>query len=353
MSSRRDVQPTDVQPIDVQPRPAGMLHRRQTPVPPETLRTATLEEVAGEVLARIRTGAFSETEQGILLGLSIEDALRSALNVHNNRFSLRRFRDLFGSLYEQIPPESADLDGATVVDLGCGSMNPFGFLFPLLMLGARRGVAIDLDEVEDWTRATTALADIAAEALLAPECLFGTRAIPRERMLRNVDTFDFQKLRSGDLEGVDSTRLIHRNESVHALSLERAEAGFVFSTAFFEHIPSVEEAIVELARVTRIGGIGAHVIDCTDHRRYGDPRMHPLEFLTEDTTDELVHGSNRLRVADFAALFERCGFEVLLADVFGIAEIDAGFRARLAPRFRAQTDEALSQMFVTMVVRRC
>ena len=69
----------------------------------------------------------------------------------------------------------------------------------------------------------------------------------------------------------------------------------MISAAFFEHITSVDATIVEIARTTRKGGIGIHIIDGADHRRYFDPKCHPIEFLTETTDAEIVHSSNRIR----------------------------------------------------------
>jgi SAM-dependent methyltransferase len=278
--------------------------------------------------------------------------LKRALDLHNNRFSLRRYRDLFDSFHRYVGPPLPPLEGATVVDLGCGSLNPFGFLFLLLMLGARRGICIDLETIHDWHGAAKALAALAADMLIAPERVVGDHPVQVAQLLKNIASFDLPKLCAGDRTGIDPAKLVYRRESVHALSLQTAEADLVVSNAFLEHIPGVEAAIAELARVTRPGGMGVHVIDCSDHRRYHEPQIHPLEFLAESHEGPLAHGSNRFRPAEFAMLFERHGFEVLRVESFQQATVTEDLRARLVAPFQTMPEEMLMNTIAKLVVRR-
>src|SRR6185312_15880703 len=155
-----------------------------------------------------------------------------------------------------------------------------------------------------------------------------------ERMMRNIASFDLAMLSAGDRSGIDPARLVHRADSVHALSLETGEADVIFSNATLEHIPAVPEAIAELARVTRPGGMGVHVIDCSDHRRYHDPKVHPLQFLTESHAEALAYGSNRLRPDQFATIFERNGFDVVNVIPFEHADVGAKLRGQMAQPFK-------------------
>ena len=118
--------------------PAGRLHQRTIPTRQPVLGNIALAELSSELLARIHEGAFTTNGETILLGSQLYDALRATLDVHNNRMSRQRYRDLFGTFYEYVGPSRPPLAGATIVDLGCGSINPYGFLFLFLMLGARR-----------------------------------------------------------------------------------------------------------------------------------------------------------------------------------------------------------------------
>jgi SAM-dependent methyltransferase len=331
---------------------AGRLHLPQIPDRSPQLAHTTLGELTSEVLARAEGGSVGESEESILLGLEMDRALRRALDVHNNRFSRRRYRDLYECFFEFVGPPSPPLAGTTIVDLGCGSINPYGLLFLFLMLGAKRGIAIDLDPVFDESRSTSALADLAAEMLVAPGGFVGDHPISREQILSNIASFDLAKLRDGDLAGIDPSHLVHRRESVHALSLGDGEADLIFSNAFFEHIPMVEEAIVELERVTRPGGLGVHVIDCSDHRRYHDSEVHPLWFLTESHSNPLPHGSNRMRPVEFAALFQQHGFEAIQIDCFVRVEVGPQLRSRFIEPYRSMSEDALGNLVAKLVVRR-
>lgn len=343
---------TDLQPSAPVESAAGGLHRPQVPNRLPALAEITLGELTSEALARAKGGDFGASEEAILLALELNGELEQSLDLHNNRFSLRRYRDLFDSFYRYVGPPAPPLEAATIVDLGCGSLNPFGFLFVLLMLGARRGIAIDLETIHDWPRAANALAEVAATLLIAPDRIVGETPAPIAQLLKNITAFDLAKLRAGDRTGIDPARLVYRRESVHSLSLDTGEADLIISNAFFEHIPAVESAIAELARVTRPGGMGVHVIDCSDHRRYHDARIHPLQFLTESHEGPLAHGSNRLRPVEFAELFERNGFEVINMESFQQAALTTELRGLLVPPYRTMPEEMLVNTIVKLVVRR-
>lgn len=86
-----------------------------------------------------------------------------------------------------------------------------------------------------------------------------------------------------------------------------------FSNAVFEHFVYPKEAVKELARITKKGGLGFHQIDLRDHRDYDKP----LEFLTFpkkmfQCMSKLNHAhfGNRLRYSEYNQLFENYGFEV-------------------------------------------
>lgn len=86
-----------------------------------------------------------------------------------------------------------------------------------------------------------------------------------------------------------------------------------FSNAVFEHFVYPKEAVKELARITKKGGLGFHQIDLRDHRDYDKP----LEFLTfPEKMFQIMsklnhaHFGNRLRYSEYNQLFENYGFEV-------------------------------------------
>jgi SAM-dependent methyltransferase len=237
---------------------------------------------------------------------------------------------------EHRPP----LAGATYVEVGCGSLNPFGTLFVFQMLGARRGIAVDLDEIVDLPRACVALAELAGTALLDPAAVLGDYPITPEEILRNLRGYDLARLRRGDPRGLDPERMEFRRDSVLELTLDDACADVVLSNAFLEHVPQVERAMGELARITKPGGMQVHNIDMSDHRRYHAPR-YELDFLREVSQDEIVFCSNRVRLHEFEQLFAAKGLSVLSRSIPSRAAVDERTRASFAPHFRAMSVEQL------------
>jgi SAM-dependent methyltransferase len=328
------------------------LERLTLPPRPAGAADVPLADLCSELLARIEDGQFIANDASIMCGCHIQNALQRALDVHNNRASRKLYQDLFEAFIVHTRVAQPRIEGATVVDLGCGANNPFGFLFLFLMLGAQRGVAIDLDPIQGIYAAIKTLADCAAMMLVDPKQLVSDYPITREQVLRNIASFDLAKLNAGDPSGIDVHRLSYRREPMNGLSLEDGEADIVMSNAVLEHISPVGDAIAEMARVTRKGGIGIHTIDASDHRRYTNPACHSLEFLTVADGSEFVHGSNRIRPIEFRPLFERHGFEIILFTPFETVGIDTPMRERFVEPFRSMSAEALEVTIGNLVVRR-
>jgi len=317
----------------------------------KSLQRVPMADLANELLARASQGEF-DTEASVLIGCQLQDALHRALDVHRNRFSAVRYRDTVWTIHQARRYVDVDLDGATVLDLGCGSLNPYGTVFLLLLLGARRGIAVDLDAIQDLSRALQAVVDCAALMLVDPAAVAGDVAVSREAILARLEGFDLARIRAGDVSGLDAARLSYRQESITALSLDRGEVDLVISNAVLEHLADVDAALAELARVTRSGGVHVHTIDGSDHRRYDDPSWHPLAFLTEAGEHPLTHGSNRLRPLEFVDRFGQHGFELLAFVPIEEVPLARGFRARLMERFRAMTDQALQVVGGRLYLRR-
>ena len=88
-------------------------------------------------------------------------------------------------------------------------------------------------------------------------------------------------------------------------------------------------------------------IDATTTRR-----VIPLEFLTEASNETIVHGSNRTRPLQFAALFEKHGFEVIAIEPFERVDVSPELRNRFVEPYRSMTDEVLAVTIAKIVVRR-
>jgi SAM-dependent methyltransferase len=327
----------------------GALHREPILCRSPRLNQVPLAELSGEMLGRIIEGAF-DTEATVVLGNQLQDALASALDIHRNRMSRRCYRDV--GILPQLALLDLSLDGATVVDVGCGSRNPYGVLFLLLMLGARRGVAIDLDPIQDRERAVKALAECAAMMLVDPHGLVGDYPIERAKVLENIGSFDLARLRAGDATGLDGARLEYRQEAAGQLSIRDSEADLVVSKSFLEHVEDADAVIADLARITRVGGMGIHLIDGVDHRRYAQPNLHPLEFLAETSEAPIVWGCNRIRPLDFVPIFERHGFEVMAVLPYEVIEIDPARHKAMAEPFRSSQREILGVVGARFVVQR-
>jgi len=317
---------------------AKLLH-----IPPLTL--------ARELLYRMRTEAvWPNDSDNTWMGYQLLTLLKQQLQVHNNRFGAKRLADLFNGLFHQ-HAERPSLNGATVVDLGCGSMNPFGFMFLFLCMGAERAVAVDMDEIYDMEMAVRSMADIASAMLIDPSSIVGDADAPGPaQVMENLKGFDLPKLGRGDASGINQARLQYRRESVGSMTIEDGSASFVTSVAFLEHVVDVDAALADMVRISKPGGLGVHIIDFTDHRRYGEG-VHAFEFLTEPQ-EGMARGSNRLRRSQFRAAFERAGFNVLRDEVGERVELPHNIRARLSPAFEGLSDDDLTAAMVQFVVQR-
>lgn len=308
-------------------------------------------QLGSEILARIEEGIDGwEGERMAWLGARLSFALRQSLDRHANRFAVRRYRDLYGTLHAHVRPR-LPIQGATYVDLGCGGVNPLGLLFVFLCLGARRGIGVDLDEVQDARIATCALADVAAMMVVDPTQIAWDAEIDGQQVLRNLASFDLRKLNRGDASGIDPARLRFCRDSIYSMPLEDGEADVVMSNAFLEHIPDVRRGLREIARITKRGGYSVSIIDMTDHRRYGGTHG-PLDFLTVDSDASIVNGSNRLRLSQLLRLFNEEGFDVVYCHPHLRVEVPAGLRERFSEPFRGMAQEDLEVVIAALAARK-
>jgi len=333
--------------------PAGSV-RKHAPQRPAGLGGVSSLDLAAELLHRLQAMSDPplvlgepETRAGLLLQRTLERALDS----HSNRVSRTRYRDLFATFHVSLGSAKPALADATYVDLGCGATNPLGASFLFLAAGARRAIAIDADPPEDSGEALRLLADLAALLFVDPGAIVGEQPLTLASLLANLQGFDLAKLRAGDQRGLAWGRLEHRHDRAEALSLADGEADVVMSNAFLEHVAAVDAVLAELARVTRSGGLGVHVIDGRDHRSLVDPSIHRLAFLELPATEQLVHACNRVRPHEFARRFERAGFTVVELVPFERVDPEP-IRSRLAPPFAQMAREELAVTMAKLVVRR-
>lgn len=333
-------------------RAAGALTPLHAPATSARLRDVSLVDLSTEVLARLQTG--DRYGGYVTLGEQLRHAVAVAVDVHENRFSATRSRDQLQPILSRLAPGA--LNNATVVDLGCGSLNPFVFSFLLLMLGARRAVAIDLEPIQDLRVAAQAMAAAAGWMLVDPERIVGPGIITAEEVLRNLRGFSLPLLAAGRQGGIATERLQHRVESIYELSLGDGEADAVFTVSVLEHLERLDDALAELRRVTRPGGIGHHVVDFSDHRRYAESYgiTNAREFLKADrfAPAERMHWSNRVRCAELCSMFERRGFVVEDSQAAHLEPLSAEERAAFVEPFRSMEQRSLETIVARLLVRR-
>jgi len=116
-----------------------------------------------------------------------------------------------------------------------------------------------------------------------------------------------------------------------------AEGGFdaIVSNAALEHVSDMSQAARQLARLTRLGGVGVHLVD---FRQHCDPDR-PLEFLAmpDERFDRLFarrqgREGNRVRASELAGMFAQAGFDVRRVDVLDRA--DPHYVERLRPKMQ-------------------
>jgi SAM-dependent methyltransferase len=330
--------------------PWGALVRLENPAPREDLQALSLVELTREVLARLHAGQTYQAEPELLFAGQLQQLLETVLDVHANRFSARRFYDLIRPILARV--SRSRLQGATVVELGCGSLNPFAFSFLFLLLGAERAYAIDLDPVQDMEKAVKVLSTCASWFLIDARRILDPDSIPPEEVLKNLWGFNLSQLAAGDPAGLALDRLRYRNESVFDLSLRDGEADLVFSVSFLEHLNRIEEALESLRRVTRVGGYGHHLIDFTDHRIYTGEIASSFEFLKDQRVDEIMYGCNRLRCRQFCELFEKHGFTVEAVETARSADLSPEEHSLFVEPYRSMPREELTMVCARVLVRR-
>jgi SAM-dependent methyltransferase len=294
--------------------------------------------------------ALATSEERIFAAQSLLERLAAALEVHNNRFSIQRLRDLFWVFYDRLDPKP-QFRGASIIELGSGSHNPLSLLFVFVMLGAARAIAVDLEPIQEPARAFRAMARSAEAMLGDPQRLVGSYPISRTEIESNLAGFDLQKLREGLEEGIDVRRLFLMRESASKLPIDTASVDMVISNSFFEHIEDLDAVLREIARVTKPGGLSIHNIDGADHVAYSDPSRHPLEFLRVAQAG-MVDECNRVRIAEFPALFERHGFEVRQVVPIERISVDAAYQQSFVSPWREMPREWIELVKGTVVARR-
>jgi SAM-dependent methyltransferase len=129
------------------------------------------------------------------------------------------------------------------------------------------------------------------------------------------------------------------------------------SVETLEHIPKddIFDILKETHRILRPDGIALMQIDYGDHFKGFDPSISSFNFLTYSDQDWQPFQSrfqyvNRLRHSEYVGLFERAGFEIILADA-DRRPVEPAIAARLAPHFQGFSPEDLFTLGALIVAR--
>lgn len=243
--------------------------------------------------------------------------------------------------------------GCRFYNFGCGRYHPLGLSLLAIAAGAERTLATDLEPPLDLARAGEALAELAGVVALDPSAALGERVDVAAAAARIASVVRVGALRSGRLrEGVDTTRLALRAESIYdaVLASERFDA--IVSRAVFEHLPDVPAALRALRAALAPGGVMTLRIDFADHRCYVDPGRYQHWSHLIDLDEPAYLGTNRLRYPDYPPMFERAGLRVITWRPETRAAVPTEAIATLAPRYRAMSADDLAVMSATAVLKR-
>lgn len=332
----------------------GVGGMRRNILPTQDLSSVPLLELATELDRRLQARSNAASYNGNLLQHSVLDDLQhtitEAIDVPANRFSIAAARCQLAFPQRCQQQFGLPFVGAHHVDLGCGSLNPFGRMFTHLMLGASRATCFELDPPHELGKALRHLSLLASTALAEPTRLFPGSTITRQQILANLEGFDLSRLAQGEPRGL-SDRLRFRQRSIVDTGLPDGSVDVTFSNSVLEHLPDPAAFLRELARITRPGGFGVHGIDVADHRHYGDPSLHALEFLTVPSAKAILFECNRLRLVDHEVGLAAHGFETLLTAPAPPIAVPATLRARLVEPWRSMPTDLLHVTWCNYLIR--
>jgi SAM-dependent methyltransferase len=230
--------------------------------------------------------------------------------------AVKVFSDLFGILDKEI---NFDIRGKLILEVGPGYS--LGVAFLAALSGARKIYAVDAYPHPKGTDDDFILAMLTR--LMEERSFFFSE-------VKNLSDDDFMNLFARIVAKDDHDVFSYRNDKVELLYPYYAEKlpfkedsfDLVYTNAAFEHFLLPRQAVQEMYRVTKPGGISFHSVDHRDHRNF----QKPLDFLTLEDDQWLqvyeklkqqginsYSHTNRLRCSEVVALFEEQGFKTVKA----------------------------------------
>ncbi len=268
---------------------------------------------------------------------------------HNRRFATMDWSVFEASRAALAKIAGRDVDGAFVLDLGCGQRFPAALLFRTF--GARV-TGIDADVVDPRFSAT-------AWRRMIRENGFErfVKSLARHVMYDREYYRELTRLAGRPLEfdGLD-LRLM----DARAMTFPDAHFDLVHSNAVFEHLVDVPRVLDEVARVLKPSGIavigvhlfaslsGGHNLEWAFPDEFPSERVPPWDHLRESRFGSHAF-LNRWRARDFIAAFEK-RFSILECAATG--EGERHLTAELQGELSAWPREELLKREIRVVLRR-
>lgn len=143
----------------------------------------------------------------------------------------------------------------------------------------------------------------------------------------------------------EDPRVDYRLESIETTTLPDEAFDMIYSHASLEHITNPPQAVRQMARLLRPGGVTTHQIDLRDHRNFDQP----LDFLRfSDWTWRAAQSrrvwTNRWRRSDWEQAFDREGLRIVHTESTDTWQVDERERKQFHGRFRHKTLADLSSV---------
>ncbi len=235
------------------------------------------------------------------------------------------------------------------LDLGCGSINPFGVSTIFYLNGWNECWALDINPC-NLKRATEALVDLLKQAILRPEQF--AFLVDKETIRQRALGFNLLALEDGDLKnGLEGKHINYVLSDIGSFveKLDTTRFGTICSNTVLEHFMQASDAFATLNTITANGGIHYHYIDFVDHRAYSNPEKYDWWSFLEQPRSEVDILCNKIRCSEMLGHIKKAGFNVL---DWEHEEIDypANLRRRLHDNWRDLSDKDLRTLRVSCML---
>lgn len=272
-------------------------------------------------------------------------------NLRHPESPLTMFRHA-AAIFEELARLGAPVNGARVLEVGTGHRINMPIAFYLA--GAASIVSTDLFPILKRPLVMEMVRDLVThgDAVKTIFAAHGADAV-RERLARLAEAASFRDLAT--CIGLDYRAPCDATGT----GFEAKSVDIHFSYTVFEHIPrDVLVAILrEGSRLVSDRGLLCHHIDLSDHYSHSDGSIGKINFLQFSSErwkriDNPRFGyQNRLRVADYRAIYEEASQEMLAClttvDQNAIESLGQGFP--LAPEYQATDPGILATVGVTAI----